>query len=231
MDHQNHYHHIANSPSLDALLSTLYSPSIAVPEPSQGGFFQSIFGSPDPYLSNVQSLPPQLNNAASSAVDTAVDSIIKADIPDYIQNILQDVQAKGEAIVDPTQVTRSGLPNMPGFSPTKVLFSPTTVINEKTVFPVYFEAQPLETKMGVMIWEAENLRILSHLPVAIFVALVFDFFIVTPGLEQLNDEDIDIEDDAMDFEEDAAVARAITSGLTRGLFLLTICGIYLTLSS
>lgn len=193
-----------HSPTLDAIMSTLYA-SAAKLQPAHG-HEQPLFGSPDPYLSKFQSIVPNANYHPTTPTLAQ-----ESDIPDKIRGAI-DYARRGD-FVDPTTISRVDGAAPPGFDKFNSIWS--TAPNR----PI---SQTTDYTLGVLNQEVRNLRALQKIPIAAFLTVVVDFFLVTPGMDIYKEE---IDEDGDLVNKEAAVA-----GAARVAVLAVVAGATLVLS-
>ena len=190
---------ISDHPALEAIFSTLYSSAIKL-QPAHG-HSQALFGPVDPYLLKMQSILPAPNAGANLGA-TVVD---EASIPEKIMGAFE--YARRGDFVDPTHILRVDGDAPPGF------------VSPNTFFPKLQEVPMTQDyQLGVLNAEVGNLRALQKIPIAAFITVLVDFFLVTPGMEIFKEE---IEENGEQVTRESAMAGAsrvavlaIVAGLT-----------------
>jgi hypothetical protein len=187
-------------PTMEALISTLYAGTAKLPEAH--GHSQSLFGPIDVYLTKMQSIAPATKGTLPTVIEEAA-------IPDKIRGAF-DFARRGD-FVDPTNIVRIDGDAPPGFS--KV----------DSFFPV-LQSPPTSTdyQLGVMNQEVFNLRALQKVPIAAFITVLVDFFLVSPGMEIFKEE---IEEDGDRIMQETAV-----TGVARVAVLAVVAGLTLILT-
>lgn len=194
---------ILEHPALEALFSTLYTATMKL-EPAHG-HVQSLFGPVDPYLLKMQSIVPAPN--AGDALGTP--AFDEASIPEKLKGAFEYAR-RGE-FVDPTHVLRIDGDAPPGFNP------------PETFFPkLQAPPQTQDYQLGILNAEVGNLRALQKVPIAAFITVLVDFFLVTPGMEVFKEE---IEENSEEITRESAIA-----GTARVAVLAIVAGLTLAMS-
>jgi len=188
-------------PTMEALFSTLYSATAKLPEAH--GHSQSLFGPVDGYLTKMQSIVP----ATKGTLPTVVDD---AGIPDKIRGAFDF--AKRSEFVDPTNIIRMDGDALPGFEKTGSFFPERVAVPTKSI----------DYQLGVMNQEVFNLRVLQKIPLAAFVTVLVDFFLVSPGMDVFKEE--------IEEEGDRVLAEAAVMGATRLAVLGVVAGLTIVLA-
>lgn len=185
---------------MEALISTLYAGAAKLPEAH--GHSQSLFGPVDLYLTKMQSIVPATKGTLPTVIEESA-------IPDKIRGAF-DFARRGD-FVDPTNIVRIDGDAPPGFN--KV----------DSFFPV-LQPPPtsIDYQLGVMNQEVFNLRALQKVPIAAFITVLVDFFLVSPGMEIFKEE---IEEDGERIMQETAV-----SGVARVAVLAVVAGLTLILT-
>lgn len=194
---------ILNHPTLEALFSTLYTTSVQL-QPAHG-HEQTLFGPVDPYLLKMQSIVP----ASGAGADLGAPMFDEASIPDALRGAF-DYARRGN-FVDPTHVLRVDGAAPPGFVTPGALFPPLQSV-----------PQTRDYQLGVLDAEVGNLRKLQNIPIAAFLTVLVDFFLVTPGMEVFKEE---IDENGEEVARESAVA-----GTARVAVLAVVAGLTLALS-
>ena len=194
---------ILNHPTLEALFSTLYTTAVQL-QPAHG-HEQALFGPVDPYLLKMQSIVP----ASGAGADLGPPVFEEASIPDALRGAI-DYARRGN-FVDPTNVLRVDGAAPPGFVSSRALFPPLQSV-----------PQTRDYQLGVLDAEVGNLRKLQNVPIAAFITVLVDFFLVTPGMEIFKEE---IDENGEQVARESAVA-----GTARVAVLAIVAGLTLALS-
>jgi hypothetical protein len=165
-----------------------------------------LFGPPDPYLLKMQSIAPLPDAFDKTGLDvpTLID---EASIPDRIRGAF-DYARKG-TFVDPTKIIQIDDGASPGFVKTGTFFP------ELKAVPTSQEYQ-----LGVLDAEVGKMKVLQKLPIAAFITVLIDFFLVTPGVEVYKEE---IEEGGGEIAKESVVAggfRVAVLALVAGLTLV-----------
>ncbi|KAI2494774.1 hypothetical protein MHU86_19725 [Fragilaria crotonensis] len=193
---------ILNHPTLEALLSTVYSTAVQL-QPAHG-HEMTLFGPVDPYLLKMQSIVP----APNAGVDLGAPVFEEASIPDALRGAI-DYARRGD-FVDPTHVLRvDGA--APGFVTPRTFFPPLQTV-----------PQTQDYQLGVLNAEVGNLRKLQNIPIAAFLTVLVDFFLVTPGMEVFKEE---IDENGEQVTRESAIA-----GTARVAVLAVVAGLTLAFS-
>lgn len=184
------HHH----PTLDAVLSTLYSTTAdGLLQPAHG-HSQPFFGAPDPWLSSGHSIAPNLKALGIDATVTP-----KEQLPEAAQAALQ----KGWKVVDAAKFQAGGGSTLPGFKQTGGILPEHSKIPEVTM--ASFTNQAFVS--------AKFLKVVEKLPMAAFVYVLIDFFLLRPNVDLYKE---DIEEEPLE----VAAETVAVSGIRLGVFFL-----------
>jgi hypothetical protein len=202
---------ISSHSTLEAIISTLYTSAIKL-QPAHG-HTQSLFGPLDPYLLKIQSIAP-ISNAGVETLGSPVWD--ESSVPESLRGAI-DYARRGD-FVDPTTVLRVDGAVPPGFTaPPTTIFSPLT--NNYSGLP---SSSSLDYQLGVLNAEVGNLRALQKIPLAAFLTVLVDFFLVTPGMDIFKEE---IEENGDEINRESAVL-----GIARVVVLAGVAALTLALS-
>jgi hypothetical protein len=192
-----------HSTALEALLSTLYTATIKGLEPAHG-HSQSLFGPLDQILLQGKSIVP-----APNAFENA--GLTAPKVAESLSEEMQEWIQKGVNVVDPRSIMSYSESNLPGFQKTGHVL-PELQVYETTEDSLRFQ---MASEIGLM-------KTVYQLPKAALVAVLVDFFLVTPGMDAYKEE---IEDDPEGASADAiseigirAAVMAVISAATLAIF-------------
>lgn len=192
MDPNDLMHFVHHHPTLDAILSTLYSTTADGLLKPAHGHSQPLFGPPDPWLSTGDSIPPNLK---ALGIDPAP---ITSDLPQAKEAI-----EKGLKVVDASTFQAGGGNALPGFTPTRHILPQAGPVPDIT----------METFTNQVFGSAKFLRAFENFPKAALAYVIIDFFFLRPDVDLYKE---DIEEEPLDV---AAETFAVT-GVRLGVFFL-----------
>lgn len=188
-------HHHSDVSSWDAILSTLYSTTAEVLKPAHG-HSQPLFGPPDPWLTGPpHSIPPPNLKALDLPPATPTDQL-----PEVAQAAIQ----KGLKVVDASKWQAGGGSTLPGFKPTGGILPQHANVPEAN----------MESFTAQVFGSARFLNVLEKIPMAAFVYVLVDFFLLRPDVDLYKE---DIEEEPL---EVAAETLAVTGVRLGVLFLI-----------